>query len=215
MIGILGIIAFIWNGYMSRYEDSFTIHIIGTILIITLLFTLINKRDGTFVRSWIINFVGPIYIGYLLSHALMLHYGLPEGYDGRDWLLFAVFTTFATDTGAYLIGRTWGRHQLAPMISPGKTWEGSVGGMVTTIAMSILLASLLDLPLALWKVILLATFLGIIGQIGDLFESALKRTAKAKHSGTLIAGHGGILDRIDSLLFTIPVTYYSLISIIR
>ena len=135
-------------------------------------------------------------------------------YNGYHWLLYALFTTFATDTGAYFVGRAFGKHKLAPVISPGKTWEGAAGGLIWAVGISIALAAVLDLSFPLWQQVLLGLLLGTVAQMGDLLESALKRRAGVKDAGVLIPGHGGVLDRIDSLLVTIPVTYYILALII-
>ncbi|MCZ6866839.1 MAG: CDP-archaeol synthase, partial [Chloroflexi bacterium] len=100
------------------------------------------------------------------------------------------------------------------VISPGKTWEGAAGGLIWAVGISIALAAVLDLSFPLWQQVLLGLLLGTVAQMGDLLESALKRRAGVKDAGVLIPGHGGVLDRIDSLLVTIPVTYYILALII-
>jgi len=151
---------------------------------------------------------GVLYIGWLLSYLVSLR-GLE---DGRNWIFLALFTTFASDTAAFFIGRALGRHPLAPNISPGKTWEGAVGGVLGAVLVSLFFV--LPTPLSLnpylnWgQAILLGLLVSVFGQIGDLTESLLKRNVGVKDSGTLIPGHGGVLDRVDSIVFAGVVVYY-------
>jgi len=147
---------------------------------------------------------GPIYAGFLLGHSLALR----DLVAGRDWLLFAILVTFATDTGAYLIGRLIGRRKLAPQISPGKTWEGSAGGFVFAAAAALALGLAFDLRIPLWQVGVIGAVIGVAAQWGDLLESKLKRIAGAKNAGSLFPGHGGILDRLDSIVISVPAVYY-------
>ena len=192
---------------------------------------------------------GPLYVGFLLAHVLVLgqvgenlFYANPTAFDflsfpddsyslGRNWVLFALLTTFATDTGAYLVGRAIGRHPMAPGISPNKTWEGAVGGFFGAIIAALLLERLLNLGLGTegwtvgwsgvwaqtwnWQPLLIGATVGIVAQLGDLLESKLKRLSQVKDAGGLMPGHGGLLDRLDSLLITIPVVYYLLVAVLR
>jgi len=138
--------------------------------------------------------------------------GEDYGWDGRDWVLLALFSTFAVDTTAYFTGRAFGRHKLAPAISPAKTWEGAVGGLVGAIAAVVILALILEEPLDIGygKLVVIGFLVGVFAQLGDLAESKLKRIMGVKESGSLIPGHGGILDRLDSVVFTGVVVYYCL-----
>ncbi|MCY4575358.1 MAG: phosphatidate cytidylyltransferase [Chloroflexi bacterium] len=130
---------------------------------------------------------------------------LREGDDGLAWLSYAILLTFASDTAAYAVGRLAGRHRLAPTISPGKTWEGAVGGIIGAAAVSAVFAWFVELDaLPLVAAIPLGAGLSVLGQLGDLTESWLKRKADVKDSGNLLPGHGGILDRLDSLLPILP-----------
>ena len=156
---------------------------------------------------------GPIYLGFLLAHALALRQ-FGDGSDtGRDWLLFALLCTFATDSSAFLVGRLLGRHLMAPSISPGKTWEGAAGGLLGSLVVGASLAALLGLPLG--EAVGLAVAVGMVGQLGDLAESRLKRVVEVKDTSTLLPGHGGVLDRLDSIVFTMPVVYYLVALAIR
>jgi phosphatidate cytidylyltransferase len=127
--------------------------------------------------------------------------------DGPGWLLLALATIWATDTGAYFAGRAWGKRKLAPRISPNKTVEGLIGGLVSGVLVAVLGAwLLLDTPAAqLGLVGLVALLTVLFSVVGDLFESLLKRHVGAKDSGSLIPGHGGVMDRLDSVLAALPV----------
>ena len=116
--------------------------------------------------------------------------------------------TFAADTGAFFVGKLLGRHRMAPTVSPGKTWEGFVGGLVCAVGASVGLSSLLGLPVSILGQLILGLLLGLTAALGDLAESFMKRRAGVKDSGVIVPGHGGILDRMDSLLVTLPVTFY-------
>lgn len=123
-------------------------------------------------------------------------------------LLLFFLIVFAGDTGAYYVGRTLGSHKLAPRISPGKTIEGAIGGLIANVIAALAAHYTFFPELQIAHAVVLALVMGVIGQIGDLCESMLKRGAQAKDSGQIIPGHGGVLDRLDSLLFNAPVLYY-------
>ena len=123
-------------------------------------------------------------------------------------LLLAIFIfIWVNDTGAYLVGSRWGKRRLAPNISPKKSVEGSIGGLLLVLLSAVVLRLLLFPELSWLRILLIAAVVAIFGTIGDLFESSLKRRAGVKDSGKLIPGHGGILDRIDSLLLAVPAVY--------
>jgi phosphatidate cytidylyltransferase len=121
-------------------------------------------------------------------------------------LLFCLIMIWAVDSSAYFAGKKWGRHKLAPSISPGKTYEGLLAGLITSVVVSGLGLLLLDIPKERWLLFLLMCLLGggLVTVFGDLFESMFKRQSHVKDSGTLLPGHGGILDRIDSMITAIP-----------
>lgn len=150
---------------------------------------------------------GLLYIGFLGGHMVLLRF-IP---DGDSWLVIGTAITACSDTGAYFVGRATGRHKLCPNVSPNKTIEGAVGGVVAGLAAAAGFAILLQ-PSFSWTFLLLAALLlSVMGILGDLTESIVKRGTGTKDSGTLLAGHGGILDRVDSLLFAGPVLYYLLL----
>jgi phosphatidate cytidylyltransferase len=145
-------------------------------------------------------------VAFPLSFAVRLH-GSPL--NGPRLLLFPLAITWAADTTAYFVGRTMGKHLLAPHISPKKTWEGSIGGIVGSLLIAYAASFFLTIPPAH---LLAMAFLGnVAGQMGDLLESAYKRSAGVKDSGSLLPGHGGVLDRIDALILCIPVVWYYLV----
>jgi phosphatidate cytidylyltransferase len=125
---------------------------------------------------------------------------------GRFLLLWTLLIVFASDTGAFYFGSHFGKHKLYPAVSPKKSWEGLCGGMAGAFVLGLLLSPFV--PAAHFKALFLAMFLTIIEQIGDFFESVLKRHAGLKDSGRILPGHGGLLDRIDGVLFALPFSYY-------
>jgi phosphatidate cytidylyltransferase len=170
------------------------------------------KKEGAFL-GWAWTIAGILYIGWLLSYLVALR-GLDNPQtllvdEGRNWVFFALFTTFASDTAAFFAGRALGRHKLAPKISPGKTWEGTIAGIFGAIIASLLFSLLL--PMSYAQAIVLGILVSIFGQLGDLVESLLKRNMGVKDSSRLIPGHGGFLDRIDSVVFASVVVYYYVI----
>jgi phosphatidate cytidylyltransferase len=130
----------------------------------------------------------------------MLHAGGPRG---REFFLFLLLLVWAADIGAYLVGRLVGRHKLAPRVSPGKTWEGLAGGVAASGLVAIAGGVWFGLPLL--KFVILAVLIATFSVVGDLSESFFKRQAGLKDSGTLLPGHGGVLDRIDSLTAAAPL----------
>ena len=214
--GMLLTLLFVLNGQLAEDQASAVPFLIAASFGVPLLWNAVQPGRSVrgFVRNWLLAAAGPLYVGLLLSHALMLREAGDLLYDGRNWLLFAVFTTFATDSGAYFVGKGVGRHRMAPSISPAKTWEGAAGGLAGAVGVAVAVRAIFDLEAGVLEVALLGLGLGVAAQVGDLVESVLKRRAGAKDAGALIPGHGGLLDRMDSLLVTIPVTYYSMALII-
>ena len=157
-----------------------------------------------------------LYTGFTLLALPNLH----EQSNGPSLVTFLLCVVWAGDVAAYYVGRTWGRHKLAPQLSPGKTWEGAVAsifGSVLIAAGLVGLATLLQqhdvvflsYPDQLWYWLVLAVIVNVAAQVGDLAESALKRSAGVKDSGSLLPGHGGVLDRIDALLLAAPALWYA------
>jgi phosphatidate cytidylyltransferase len=145
-------------------------------------------------------------VSFPLSYAVTVH-ALPR--VGPRLLLFALVITWSADTTAYFVGRAIGKHPLAPHISPKKTWEGSIGSMLGSLLVAYAVSFWIRIPLP--HLLIMAAIGNIAGQMGDLLESAYKRSAGVKDSGGLLPGHGGILDRIDALILCIPVIWYYLV----
>ena len=207
-LGALWTGLFIVGGHFTDAWYEYTIHLMlaaGLVVALPWL-TVMPSR-----KSWpagAYGIAGPIYVGFLLAHSLMLRgIGAEAGY-ARDWLLFALVVTFATDTGAFAIGKVAGRHLMAPSISPGKTWEGAFGGFVSAICIALILGVLLELTVPLWQAALVGAAVGSLAQMGDLVESRIKRATGFKDASGILPGHGGLLDRLDSIVFTVPVVYY-------
>ncbi len=167
-----------------------------------------THRNRTFTQwSWMI--AGALYVGWLFGHWGAL-YLLP---GGRDLVLFGVIATFAYDSFAYFSGRAFGRHHVAPRISAAKTWEGAAGGLAATVVIGLLVRMALiaasgSFPFTISLTVAITFFVVLAALVGDLVESALKRSVGAKDAGVVLPGHGGMLDRFDSLLFVGPMLYY-------
>ena len=165
-------------------------------------------KGGVSTVSVSVTVLGVAWIGLGLAHALLLR-DIDE--HGVLAVLTVLLAVWAGDAGAYFIGLLFGRHKLAPTVSPGKTWEGLIAGIVATIGVTFLAlyeANFLSIPESL----VLGAVIAIAAPLGDLFESALKRDADVKDSGRLLAGHGGVLDRIDALLFAWVAAYYVVVA---
>lgn len=147
---------------------------------------------------------GVFYVGGLLSCLPLLHRSRS---DGPGWVALAIAVTFANDTGAYFAGRAFGRHKLAPAISPGKTVEGAVGGCAAALTVTLVAWAYFLSNLRLRDAVTIGLLASVVGPAGDLVESLLKRTAGVKDSGRSIPGHGGLLDRVDALLFVSAFVY--------
>lgn len=152
---------------------------------------------------------GIFYIGWFFSFMVKLRIAPPLGLDGRLLVVYLLLVTKSGDIAAYFIGTAFGKHQLIPRISPKKSIEGTVGGMIMSLVMAVALRGLLPI-VSIGHIFAIGLILSCISQIGDLSESLIKRDCKVKDSGSLFPGLGGILDLIDSLLFTTPIFYFYL-----
>ncbi len=197
----------------SDYLTASGIILAVWLLVVILWFTAFYSGDQP-VYAFFLLLLGPVYAGFLLGHGLAIYDLSPavEGASslGRNWLLFTLAGTSASDTGAYAVGRLIGRHRMTPTLSPNKTWEGAAGGLIVSLAAMLAVGAWLELGVEFWQYLVVAVVVAVVAQLGDLFESFLKRRADAKDSGSIMPGHGGLLDRIDSILFALPAVYYLL-----
>ncbi len=206
--GLIGTLVFILSPHFVRYGITLPV-MLTSIIVLSLVWLVLRPQKEQAFASWVWTIAGIIYVGWLLSFWVALR-GLD---DGRNWVFFGLFTTFASDTSAFFVGRALGRHPLAPRVSPDKTWEGAIGGGFGAIIASLLLVALISLPLTYWQAILLGLTVSILGQFGDLVESLFKRNMGVKEASRLVPGHGGALDRIDSVIFAGIVVYYYVLSL--
>ena len=211
--GLVWAVLLIANVYLivsGRIESIWTIPLVLGGLILFLGVYVSITKSSHFIGGWVFAVLGPLYLGLTLSHALLLR----ELEQGSQWLILALACTFSTDSAAFFLGRAFGKHHMAPRISPGKTWEGAAAGLLAGVGVILLLDVLFELPMSLWQAAILGTGASLAAQVGDLAESALKRYVGAKDAGRLIPGHGGILDRLDSIVLTLVLVYYGALWVI-
>jgi phosphatidate cytidylyltransferase len=192
-------LVWLFHSFFPRAEDAVFLFVLGIALI-----TLATKRPIVeALPSAGISSSGLLLVAFPLTYAIRLH---AIGSQGPRLLLFVLVLIWASDSAAYFAGRALGKHPFAPHLSPKKTWEGSIAGFASSILVAFAFMRWLSVPIV---VLLGAAAVGnIAGQIGDLLESAYKRSAGVKDSGALLPGHGGMLDRIDALILAIPVVWY-------
>lgn len=200
-LGVTGVVLLIVERIV---EWSFLGPLVTGIILMPLYTLLLSPPRERFIADWAWTLVGVFLIGWTLSYAILLR----ELVQGREWLFSAVVLVFAVDTGSYFVGRAIGRHRMAPTISPGKTWEGALGGLGLGIVAAVSTAAGFDLDISAGAAVLLGVFVALFAQAGDLAVSMLKRTAGVKDTGGLIPGHGGVLDRLDSLIPALVVVYF-------
>ena len=209
-IGVFCGLALTWYAY---FRGGMYLNFLLTGALLLLMTVALTRRSAEQAVLHISSTIfGVLYVGWLGSHFVLLR-ELPRlgGLDyemGARFVFLAVLLTWACDSGAYFVGRAWGRHPLLPRVSPKKTWEGAAGGVTFAIVAAIIaqntFASYLSLPVS----IALGLLAAVAGITGDLVESLMKRDSKVKDTATFIPGHGGTLDRFDSLFFVVPLIYY-------
>jgi phosphatidate cytidylyltransferase len=207
-------------------DQEFRILSLGlTVLVMLSLVTEALRADRAPLKSLAPTWLSIVYVAWLFPFVLRLRlpppaairdlgWSLPQEWmaacgEGAWLLLFTWVVTMAVDSGAYFAGKSLGKHKLAPVLSPGKTWEGAVGGFLAALLIGGLLGVWLRLPTSF--ALVASALAGVLAQFGDLSKSAIKREIGIKDFGTLIPGHGGVLDRCDSLLFTAPTVYWLLL----
>lgn len=228
---------------VAHFSDEYFLTTVVTFSALIVMVVQLSKGNvQTSIAGMAVTVLGLLYVAWLLSHAVLLRnigdelvarFALvnqvppfmpaqadPTGFGfvfGLFFIILVLACTFGNDTGAYFAGRFFGKHRLAPVVSPKKTWEGAIGGVLAAMLFAAGVRLVFDLwipngdwvPFTYGASILLGAAIGIAGDVGDLVESLIKRDADIKDSGWIIPGHGGILDRADALLFTFPLTYYA------
>ncbi len=179
--------------------------LVWCLFILFLFYLLSYGHIENFSHDLAFNTLGLLYLPFLLGHLVWLRFL----FQGEWWVLWFLLVIFAGDTGAYYTGRTWGKTKLYPEVSPGKTWAGVFGGLAASLVVGVVLGKLLLVEVRVPVLALLALVLAVVGLLGDLFESMLKRQAQVKDASELLPGHGGMLDRLDSILFAAPVLIYT------
>jgi phosphatidate cytidylyltransferase len=193
----LGGLEWMLGGLLVTFVFAFVVYGLGGV-----------RQSAT--SSFGVTLLGVVWVGAGLGCLLLIR----DISDFGFWAVMAVlFTVFAADTGAFFVGRTFGRHRLAPAISPAKSWEGFAGGVVAAVGMAFVILykdreDFLSIPQSL----LLGLVIAFAAVLGDLFESAIKRDLEVKDSGRVLGGHGGVLDRLDSLLWAGPAAYFTILA---
>lgn len=205
VVGFVYLGAILLSSLSNQFKDSFFqldyFQVMLSFVFLLLFLTILSKNEFSIEQAGVL-FIGVFYIGFgfLTFIEARLDHGLAL-------VLFTLLVIWSTDSGAYFTGRKLGKHKLWPSISPNKTIEGSIGGVVIALLAAVIF-QLISMTFEDWGyVLILALIISIGGQIGDLVESGLKRHYQVKDSGTLLPGHGGVLDRFDSLLFVFPILY--------
>ncbi|MDD5312936.1 MAG: phosphatidate cytidylyltransferase [Dehalococcoidia bacterium] len=201
-LGLVFSILFVLNAH-SPYSITCPLLFV-LITVVPLLWMLFRPNKENAFADWGWTVAGILYIGWMLSFYVLIR----SLDNGMWWVYLVVACTALSDVFAYAVGSTIGKHALASSISPGKTWEGSAGGLAASIIFALILGTWFQLPLNLWQLVMAGLIIGFFSLLGDLVESLLKRNMHTKDAGRLLPGHGGILDRIDSHLLIAPVAYY-------
>jgi CDP-diglyceride synthetase len=205
LVGLLGAVGLTVGAYL-RGENAYPL-VMALVFVFSLLWYLFKVEHARPVVNVAATLLGFVWVGVLGSFAgLLLDPRLFPNRDGVAFVFGAVIVTVAYDIAAYVAGGRWGRHPMAPSISPAKTWEGLTGGTVAALLVAALVVSQIH-PWNLNRAIALGVVVAVLAPLGDLCESLLKRDLGLKDMGSLVPGHGGLFDRVDSLLFVLPATY--------
>ena len=214
--GLILVLALLVSGH-SGGELTTIVLVVG--LLVTLLWhrvvslSFVNHLFKTNLRGrgyqgmfldWVYTIGGAVYLGWTLSLSLSLR----QQVYGLEWVMIAILAVFGTDIASFVVGKAIGKRQMFKDVSPRKTWEGALGGFAIGAAIVIVLVYILGLPMGLWQTGILGVMVPLSAQIGDSVESMFKRASGVKDSGDLIPGHGGMLDRLDSVVFVIVVVNF-------
>jgi phosphatidate cytidylyltransferase len=205
-LGLVGTISLMVGAYSKGVAALPLVMVL--IMVFSLIWYLFGIETGSPVAGSAATMVSVAWVGLLGAYAgLLLSPSTFPDRHGIAFLLGAIIATVANDVGALVVGGWMGRHPLAPSISPNKTWEGLVGGTIFTVLVSTVVIGAIH-PWTPANAAVLGIVVSVVAPIGDLCESLLKRDLRLKDMGTLLPGHGGVLDRVDALLFVLPATYY-------
>jgi phosphatidate cytidylyltransferase len=186
-------------------NDRFVIALLGLLFLgFSLLFLFRIRTIENAAQEVALALLAFLYVPFLLMHLVLLR----QTQFGINWLFVIMLIVMTNDSAAYYSGSAFGKNRLYPLVSPKKSIEGALGGLVGSLCGTFLAKFTFFPQLTVADAIITALVVGVVGQAGDLFESLLKRSCGVKDSGTLIPGHGGVLDRLDSILFAAPITYY-------
>jgi phosphatidate cytidylyltransferase len=205
LIGLLFILVALVEAYLSArgwLSSDLLLPTITILLIVSLSLALFNLGERPIV-AWSLTFATALYLGILLSHFILLR----ERSNGFMWVFVAGGITWIYDAAAYFVGSAFGKHKLWPRISPKKSWEGLIGASVITLIAGVV-GGLWLLGITWWQGLVLGALVAVGDPFGDFVVSLFKRQAHLKDAGRLLPGHGGFLDRLDSLMFTLPLAYY-------
>lgn len=209
LAGYVGVVAALVGAALGGLE-----WLLGGWLVVVLLAFVLEGIAGTRQSANVAigaTILGAAWVAFGLGHLVLLREEPADEYLGRLTIFTVLLAIWASDTFAFFAGRLLGRHKMAPVVSPGKTWEGFVAGTVAAILVAFFaLYQDRDEFLPIWQALVLGGILALAGALGDLFESTLKRDMQVKDSGRLLGAHGGVLDRIDALLFAAPAAFYFL-----
>jgi phosphatidate cytidylyltransferase len=204
--GIAMILLLIFSYYFNIFSAKLLV--LTSAAVISLIWILFRSGRENAFNNWVWTVGGILYIGLMMSYWVDLR----NETMGEWWLLWATSIVIGCDTAAYFVGKSIGKHHLAPSISPNKTWEGAIGGVIGSVIAAVAIGALFKifegLPIEYWQMVILGIGISIIAQLGDLVESLLKRNAGIKDSGKFFPGHGGALDRLDSFLFTGALLFF-------
>ena len=204
IVGTLGGMILFANGFLHAYGlTSPMIYSTYAFYLIVVFIAELFRKKANPINNWAYYFLGQIYVA--IPFSLLNYIIFIQGY--QPWLLLALFITlWVNDTGAYITGMLFGKHKLFERVSPKKTWEGFIGGAVFALISGYVLSRFIT-DISLWQWLVFSEIVVIFGTLGDLSESLLKRTENVKDAGKLIPGHGGILDRFDSMILAAPVIW--------
>ena len=214
-VGLASAFLFLLAARHPFHEAAFSLPGVLTLFVIATLTIELIQENRAPIKNLGTTFLGVAYVGWLFSYLVAIR-SIDGVFHVRDvpwaipvgawFVLYVAFTSWAMDTGGYLVGRKWGKHKLVPKVSPNKSWEGLFAGFASTILVSLLMGLPMGIP---WYTnLFLGLGIGVASLVGDLAESSIKRDIGIKDFGSILPGHGGILDRFDGLLFAAPFFYY-------